>query len=182
MAIHSNSHLSARMHTSVLAAALAFAATAALAHDAREVQQQISGARLSLADAIARSLQEVPGKVIGIGIDHDDGVLLYEVEVVTAQGDSVELDILAADGSIRKYENDGRASRRDQERLAAASLDIRQAIDAAVKHTPGTPYSAELDRHFGTVVYEVGILRDDARAFEVKVDAQTGAVVQAQED
>ncbi|KKW67529.1 hypothetical protein AAV94_10250 [Lampropedia cohaerens] len=182
MAIHQLPHITVRTCMPALAAALAFGTTAAIADSSREIQQQLATAKLSLSDAIERGLQEVPGQVIDIAIDQDDGTLLYEMEVVTSEGDSVELDIHAADGSVRKYENDGKASRRDQERLAAARLDIRQAIDAAVQHTPGTPYSAELDRHFGTVVYEVDILQDDARKFEVKIDAKTGAIVQAHED
>ncbi|RMX04790.1 peptidase [Corticibacter populi] len=165
------------------AAAMAFSLAApALADSPDEVRARLSSASLSLPQAIEKGLEAAPGKVIDIDLDRDDGVVRYELEIITAQQENIEVHVNAATGAIDQFKNDGKASRKDLSRLEEARIDITQAIDAAVKNTPGTPFSAQLDSHWGKTSYEVDILQADGRIFEVKIDAADGSILRTKQD
>ncbi len=69
----------------------------------------------------------------------------------------------------------------DRQRLEKAKSTIEQAIQAATRHTPGTPVSAELDSHWGQTSYQVEVLQANGTLMEVKIDAVGGEVIRAQE-
>jgi uncharacterized membrane protein YkoI len=71
------------------------------------------------------------------------------------------------------------------DRTAATSGDVTaaEAIAAALKHTPGTAVSADLDddgRDAGT--WDVDVVKSDGSEYSVKVASDTGKVLGAQRD
>ncbi|MFE6406181.1 PepSY domain-containing protein [Streptomyces sp. NPDC057837] len=75
---------------------------------------------------------------------------------------------------------------RDDDAARAASTDVSapEAIAAALKHTPGTAVSAELDDEDdgGKVVWKVDVLSGDSTWRTVSVDPAGGKVLGAQSD
>ena len=52
------------------------------------------------------ALQSVPGRVIHVDMDLENGVLVYEVFIMTAQGMIFEVEILAKNGKIIKIDQE----------------------------------------------------------------------------
>lgn len=139
--------------------------------------------KVNLEQAIANTTQAVPGTVIEIDLDDGDGAgVRYEAQVLTPQGESVEVWVDGVTGHARMHENDGKAKRRDAERAKTAKISIVQAIQAATAHTPGKPVKAELDNHWGNVSYEVDVLKADHTVMAIKVDAISGKILRAKPD
>lgn len=61
---------------------------------------------LSIDDAMGIALARVPGKVVKAELDNDDGVLLYEIDIRTADGLKYEVKIHANSGQIIKVKLD----------------------------------------------------------------------------
>ncbi len=85
-------------------------ATPALADDDQDRAREAlaRGEILPLSRILAVVEREVGGHVIEIGLDHDDGRYVYEVEAVSRDGRLVELSIDAATGGVlnREYGDD----------------------------------------------------------------------------
>lgn len=65
-----------------------------------------SAGHLPLARILAIAREHVPGEVIEVELDDDDGRAEYEVKILTADGRSVEMQIDAVRGTILKSEED----------------------------------------------------------------------------
>jgi uncharacterized membrane protein YkoI len=63
-----------------------------------------------------------------------------------------------------------------------AKITLSEAIAAAEKHQPGKAVEAGLDDDSFTPTYEVNILTQDSRAYDVRVDAVSGKVIGSRED
>jgi len=61
--------------------------------------------RISSEAAIQIALQQVPGQVLRVELDYEDGILIYEIYIRTAYG-IYEVDIDAATGQILKIEKE----------------------------------------------------------------------------
>jgi uncharacterized membrane protein YkoI len=66
-------------------------------------------AKISLVDAIQAAVAKTPGKAFKARIDTEDGFLVYEVEVLTADAKWVEMLVDAGDGKVLavKADTDG---------------------------------------------------------------------------
>lgn len=64
------------------------------------------GRALPLADIIAKIGPQVPGKVIEVELDDDDGALVYDLKVLSPQGRLQEIEVDATTGKILKIEDD----------------------------------------------------------------------------
>jgi uncharacterized membrane protein YkoI len=74
-------------------------------HDlARRALEQ--GRALPLADILAKVTPRVPGKVIEVELEVDDGALVYDLKVLTPQGRLQEIEVDAATGRILEIEDD----------------------------------------------------------------------------
>ncbi|PAE09213.1 peptidase M4 [Terribacillus saccharophilus] len=62
--------------------------------------------RITMQQAQERALQRVPGSVMHVDMDLENGVLVYEVFIMTAQGMIYEVEILAKNGRILKIEQE----------------------------------------------------------------------------
>ncbi|MFG2479280.1 PepSY domain-containing protein [Streptomyces fagopyri] len=65
----------------------------------------------------------------------------------------------------------------DAARLRSARVTAAEALATALRHTPGTAASADLDDDPSTPTWEIGILATGGTWYEVRVDAGTGRVV-----
>jgi uncharacterized membrane protein YkoI len=64
------------------------------------------GEVLPLSRIVAITLAEVPGDVIKVKLEHDDGRIVYEIKVLTPRGRVREVELDARTGTILKIEND----------------------------------------------------------------------------
>ena len=64
------------------------------------------GRALPLADIISKISPQVPGKVIEVELDDEDGTLVYDLKVLSPQGRLQEIEVDAATGRILKIEDD----------------------------------------------------------------------------
>ncbi len=167
----------------ILALSCATATLPVAAKSVAEWQAITSQAQLALDQAITRATQAVPGKAIEAQLDDGDGSgPRYEIEIITPAGESVEVWVNAITGQAARHKDDGAAKRKDRQRLEKARSTIEQAIQMALKHTPGKAVSAELDSHWGRTSYQVDVLQADGVLMEVKVDAVGGEVIRAKRD
>lgn len=57
-------------------------------------------AKLSISDAVKAATDKVPGKVVEAELESEDGVLVWEVEVVTAENKLVKVFIDPQNGTL----------------------------------------------------------------------------------
>lgn len=62
------------------------------------------------------------------------------------------------------------------------TIGIDQAMSIAMQEVPGTVTEAELEKEQQKLVWEIEIVTAEKQIFEVEVDAQTGAVLDVEED
>ncbi len=58
------------------------------------------GQILPLAEVLARVQAIQPGRVVEVELEQDEGVMVYEVELVTPDGRLIEMDLDAATGAL----------------------------------------------------------------------------------
>jgi uncharacterized membrane protein YkoI len=61
-------------------------------------------ANLTEMQAVEIALAEVPGEVQETELEREDGVLVYEIEILTADGVEMEVEINADSGEILEIE------------------------------------------------------------------------------
>jgi uncharacterized membrane protein YkoI len=62
--------------------------------------------RLTKQQAQEIALNRIPGKVLHVDLDLENGVLVYEVYILTADNRIFEVEILAKSGNILKIEEE----------------------------------------------------------------------------
>lgn len=75
---------------------------------AQSAKQEVQAPTLDITQAIEIAKAEMPGLVIEAELDDDDGVQIYEVEIVNADGIEMEVEINADTGEVLKIEEDGK--------------------------------------------------------------------------
>lgn len=171
--------------TSWMAAAVVAASLSGAAHAVSPAQWQAMRQQwnISLEQAVQNATRAVPGDVIEVELEPSKSAgARYEVQVLTPAGESVEVWVDAASGQARPHAQDGKAKRKDLERLQQARINLTQAVQAAQTHTPGQAVKAELDNHWGTTTYQVDVLQPDNTVMEIKVDAANGQILRAKKD
>ena len=92
--------------TTLVAVVTLAGASAAFAGERNETDQQselnaVTNAKTSLSQAIAAAEQETGGKAIGTGLENQDGVMAYEIEI--AKGNTLQRVLVDSDsGKIIK--------------------------------------------------------------------------------
>lgn len=167
----------------LLAAAVTTGALSSYAASPAQWQSMTNNLSVSTEAALEHALKAAPGKPIEVELDDGDGQgVRYEVEILTAAGEVVEVWVNGANGQTQVHEHKGKAKRKDLERSQAAKIDMQAAIQSATAHTPGKAVKADLDNHWGTITYQVDILQPDYSVMELKVDAANGKVIRAKKD
>ena len=64
------------------------------------------GRALPLAEILAKMKPDLPGKVIEVVLEVDDGTLIYDLKVLSPNGRLQEIEVDAATGKILKMEDD----------------------------------------------------------------------------
>lgn len=62
--------------------------------------------RISIDDAMSIALAQIPGEVVKVELDTENGILVYEVDIITMDGIKYELEIDAQTGIILKMKRD----------------------------------------------------------------------------
>lgn len=166
-----------------LAAAVTTGSLSSYAASPAQWQSMTNNLSVSLEAALEHAQKAAPGKPIEAQLNDGDGQgVRYEVEILTAEGEIVEVWVNGANGQTLVHEHKGKAKRKDLSRSQAAKIDIQAAIKSATAHTPGKVVKADLDNHWGTTTYQVDILQSDYSVMELKVDAVNGKVIRAKKD
>lgn len=64
------------------------------------------GEILPLSQVLQQVQRLYPGRVIDVELDEDDGLRIYEIEMVTPDGRYVEIEVDATTGTVLDYEED----------------------------------------------------------------------------
>lgn len=64
------------------------------------------GQRISVEQATQIALQQIPGQVMHVDLDMENGVLVYEVFILTAQNNIFEVEVNARTGAIVEIEQE----------------------------------------------------------------------------
>jgi uncharacterized membrane protein YkoI len=64
------------------------------------------GRVLPLAEVLAAVKSKLPGKVIEVELEVEDGILVYDLKMLTPDGRLKEIEVDAATGKILKIEDD----------------------------------------------------------------------------
>lgn len=172
-----------RLASLALAVSLTWTGASALARSAAEWQTITSQSQVSLGQAVEKAAQAGGGTVIDIELDDGDAAQpRYEADVMNAAGERSEIWVNAVTGVAALHKPKGKAGNDDVARMRQAKITLAQAIDAALKSSPGTPVAAELDNHWGTASYDVQVLQQDGSIMKIKIDATTGAVLRSKQD
>jgi uncharacterized membrane protein YkoI len=73
-------------------------------------------------------------------------------------------------------------SKETVEMAAAAKIRIDQAIKTASEEVQGTVVEAELEKKHGKIVWEVEVVTAENKVMEVHIDADSGAVIDVEEE
>jgi hypothetical protein len=89
-------------------------------HDHDRARQALEeGEILPLPAILERAERDVPGQVMAVELDRDDGRWIYEIKVLRKDGSLVKLKLDAHDGTLlerRRHGDHRRRHRRDEER------------------------------------------------------------------
>lgn len=64
------------------------------------------GEILPLAEAVAGLLERFPGRIVEAEFERDDGLAIYELELVTEDGKLIDAEVDARTGAILEVEED----------------------------------------------------------------------------
>ena len=95
--------------TTITVAIIAGISTAVIAskeHDDLNSASAIQEATLGIDEATKIASKEVAGKVIEAELEHDDGILVWEIEVINDKNQIYEVEIDANSGAILEIEQD----------------------------------------------------------------------------
>jgi uncharacterized membrane protein YkoI len=140
-----------------------------------EVQESWYDEVLTIQEAKEKAHEEFQGKVIEIELDHDDGRLLYEINLVDETSE-VEIEMDAVTGEIFEKEKE-RADRDKQLKAQANVLTIQEAKEIAQAEFAGKVIEMELDEDDGRFVYEMELVNNNSEA-EIDMDAETGEILE----
>lgn len=73
---------------------------------------------LSEEQIIEIALAEVPGEVVEIELEREDGMQIYEIEIMTADGTEMEVEIAAETGEVLEVEAERKGCDKDDDKDA----------------------------------------------------------------
>ena len=99
--------------------------------------------------------------------------------ITALAGGALALSLLAAGGAWAAGGARESDDRPDSAAIAQARISLAEAAQAAERHAGGRAYEAGIEEERGAIFYEVEVAGASG-AQEVRVDAQTGAVLGAE--
>lgn len=145
--------------------------------DDRAAGSGAATARVSVGDAASSAVRAVPGTVTEAELDDEDGGPVWELDVYGADKAWHDVTVDAGDGEVTgKHASDDHDDR-DRHAPRSAPVTLDAAVTAALKESPGTVTSVELDGHRGGAGrWEVDVRGKDGEEHELNVDAKSAAV------
>ncbi len=140
--------------------------------------QALSGAKVSLQQAVATAQQKTGGRAFEATIEQDNGVPAYWIATVANGGGVTHLRVDPMSGAVRVSPGQaiaGLEHQQDATLAAGAKLDLAAAIKAVAGLAQGTVADASLNNENGQAVYQVAIANGGGIQ-QFKVDAATGKV------
>ncbi|MGN9794823.1 PepSY domain-containing protein [Streptomyces sp. OZ13] len=147
--------------------------------DASEDRSAAPAGSVTAAQAVAAALEHTQGAVSSVELD-DEGDRHWEVDVLGKDDREHELHVDVRTGAVREdkaeAENDDRDDDRDA--LRGASVDAREAVEAALRSHPGATVTSVDFEDDGAGRWEVELGEDgaDERERDLTVDAKTASV------
>ncbi|MFF2959758.1 PepSY domain-containing protein [Streptomyces sp. NPDC057963] len=139
-------------------------------------------ARVTVGDAVAAAVGAVPGTVTEAELDDEDGRLVWELDVHGSDKVRHDVTVDAGNGAVLgRHTSDDDHHGRDRHAPRSPAVPLDAAVDAALRATPGTVTSVELDddhdgRGGGAPHWDVDVRGKDGKRHELDVDASTGKV------
>lgn len=90
---------------------------------------------------------------------------------------AIALSLAAGTADADDKDKNGKAAM-----AAAAKVTIDQAIKTASEKVPGKIVEAELEKKHNKLVWEVEVITAENKVMEVHIDADTGAVIDVEEE
>lgn len=151
-----------------------------------------SGRYKPLADILRIAEQHVPGRVLEIEMDDDDGLAVYELEILDARNRKREIKIDAATGQVLEIDDrpvvqtsaqspaptpaQTQSPPQTATPAASAPLSVPQMLRQVLQQYPG--YVEELQLQGGARdVYAIRIIQAGQRHVQLHVDAATGEIL-----
>jgi uncharacterized membrane protein YkoI len=149
----------------------------------------VPGPRTSLAHAIGVAEKQTGGRATNAGMQRKRGNYLYAIKTLS-KDKSAKVLVEPASGSVVRVDEPGFIARvtsvfdRDDEwqeqallaGLVASPMTLAGAIAAAEKETGGRAVRAASADRFGTILFDVRLVKE-AAMLQVQVDSATGKVV-----
>ena len=155
--------------------------------DTTPAQPTDIGVEAAKAAALARAgVSEADATWIKCQREYDDGRLEYEIEF-TAGGTEYEITVLAADGTVTKYEtekskyNTGSSGGAQSGDIGADAAKAAALRHAGLSESQVTRLKCERDRDDGRLVYEIEF-KSNGWEYEYKIDAASGSVLEHERD
>jgi uncharacterized membrane protein YkoI len=152
--------------------------------DEMDVRDAVAHAKISLVDAIQKALAAQPGRAVEAELEGeaDDGEVevSFEVLILTAGGELVEVEIDAADGSVLEQEE---AEDEEDElpgiraALRHSEHDLLTLVEKAAGYVKGIAVEAELEFDDGQPVCEVAFV-NTRFVIEVEVEGRAGHLLE----
>ncbi|CAI9005867.1 PepSY domain-containing protein [Brevibacillus sp. NPDC058079] len=90
----------------VLGGGMSVHATGHSLDQAKEISAIIEPTDITKEDAIRIALQQVKGRVVHVELEKDEGVLAYEIIILTEQNQVFEIDVDVKTGKVIKVESE----------------------------------------------------------------------------
>jgi uncharacterized membrane protein YkoI len=155
--------------------------------------------KITFDHAISIALKECPGKLLEAELDVEEGYLVYEIEVVTAEKNIMEILVDPGNGSIlkvspdedkhiEKYEDDytEKPIKSGSIKLESyneatypdmAKLSFKDALDIALNKSREKLIGIELEDHDEYLVYQIKTITSEKKIKEIFVDPITGEIL-----
>ncbi len=135
--------------------------------------------RVSMVQAVGTATRAIAGRPVGAELEVEDGRLVYEVDVMTPEGER-EVFVDAGDGGIVADERDQEVDEADikegEGSSTGATISLGEALRRALKLRPGWAIEAELGQRAGRLAYYVDVRTQEDAPVKVRVDALSGEV------
>ncbi len=94
----------------------------------------------------------------------------------------MEVHVNASTGAALRHHDHGPASPKDLQPLDASKITLKQALDAALRHTPSTALEAELGQDAGRSVFAVELLTAAGQRMTLQLSPEDASVLRAKID
>lgn len=146
--------------------------------DDREDASVAKSAKVTAAEAVDAALAARSGTVTSAELDEDDGRVAWEIDVLGKDNTWYDVTVDPGNGKVlgTHRDDDGdEGARHVRAALKDGRTDLGQAVAAALKNTPGTVTSADLDDD-GDDAWDVEVVGKDGKEHELRVDLRTAKV------